>query len=288
MKRRKLVGITLIVVSILLQVGYATTSGQNTHMVNTEVFKVGFQDDPSIKHDAEMDVTAEVGKGIVTINVSNLYPGGQFEVIPSIKNSGELDATITQVQFVETQGEGYSHELFEALVGYSQGQTVSDYSAYLSDIYLGQVIKADDTLTIPLALGLDPKETGLQNERMQFSLVLQFSQKEIDNGGGENGGSGGGKDPSTETEEVDKEILEKPIVNPKEPIVNPNEEIPLPEEEIPLVEILIPEEEIDVIEKQDLETSVLPKTGGITPILVYGLGIALLGSGIMIYRKKDE
>lgn len=286
MKRRKLVGITLMVASILFQVGYATTAGQNTHTVNTEVFKVGFEDRPSIKHDAYMDVTAEVEEGIVNINVSNLYPGGRFEVIPIIKNSGELDATITEVQFVEKQGEGYSHELFEAVVGYSKGQIVDDYSAYLRDTYLGQVIEADDTLVIPLALGLDPEQTGLQDERMQFSLILQFAQEEIDTGGGENEGSGGNKDPSIETEEIDKELPEEPIL--EEPIVNPDEDITLPEEPIPGDEIPLPEEEIEVIEKQNPKGDVLPKTGGVTPVLVYGLGIALLGSGIVIYRKKDE
>lgn len=271
MKRRKLVGITLMVASILLQVGYATTAGQNTHIVSTEVFKVQFEDNPSIKYDAYMDVTAEVEKGIVSINVSNLYPGGKFEVIPIIKNSGELDATITEVQFVETQGEGYSPELFKALVGYSKDQTVGDYSAYLSNTYLGQVIEADATLAIPLELGLDPKETGFQNERTQFSLILQFAQKETGTGGGGNEVSGEEPNQSTGVEESDKDT-----------------DTGIPEEQIPVGELVVPKEEIEVIEKQSPEVSVLPKTGEIVPILVYGLGMVLLGSGIITYRKKDE
>ena len=76
---------------------------------------------------------------------------------------------------------------------------------------------------------------------------------------------------------------------PGEPVTEPvpQPEVELPDEELPGSEATTPEEDT-VIAEEPVPGGMLPKTGGVTPFLVYGLGLTLLGSGIAIYRKKDE
>lgn len=292
MKRRKLVGITLIVAAILLQVGYATTIGQIDTTVRTKEFKVDFEKSVIMANDASIEVESKVEPGKVDIVVSNLYPGGKFDVVSTARNKGEYDAEITDVELIEGQGEGLSSELFRSLVGYIDNQTVEDYNNYLKSTYMGRIVKIGEAIDIPLHMGMSIEETGLENETVEFKLVLQFEQVETDSGGGTNPGQGGDNNGDTDKVEPSKkpEIPKDQVIEPgmpeetqlealqpEEPILTPN----LDENSNP---IPTPETTTQEVSKRDI----LPKTGGVTPIIIYGLGIILLGSGIAIYKKKEE
>lgn len=288
MKRRKLVGITIIVASLLMQIGYATSAGQIGRTVSTKEMAVKFMNNPVVSHDQNIDVVTTVDEGVVNIAASNLYPGGRFSVISTIENKGEYDAVVTGIELVEKQGEGLSHELFTKLVGYQSNQSVEDYNTYLKNTYVGKAVQVGKTLDIPLVMGMAIGETGLQNQKTQFSLLIHFQQEEGTSGGGGNGGGNDSdKDPDQDTVTPDKDV-------PKQEVPILPEEMPVEEgavlpEEVPVeAEVVLPED-IPVEEELTLpKGGLLPKTGGVTPILVYGIGIALLGSGIIIYRKKDE
>ncbi len=292
MKRRKLVGITLIATSILLQVGYATSADQITNTVSTKAFKVDFEGSPVITQAEEMEVTAQVGSGVVTITANNLYPGAEFGVTPTVKNNGEYEAKVTHVELVEKTGQASSIQLLDAMADYAGYQDAEAYNTYLSDTYVGEVIGVGETLAIPIELGLKGEETGFQSTAAQFDIVFQFEQEEVDNSGGDNDSDDGddeGQEPSKpeqpdESIDIpDEEIPSGPT--PEESVTEP--EVELPDEELPGSEATTPEEDT-VIAEEPVLGSMLPKTGGVTPFLVYGLGLALLGSGIAIYRKKDE
>lgn len=317
MKKRKFIGITLIAASVLLQVGYATTAGQNLSTVNIGEFKVNFQSAKVTNQDKYMNVkvTPDSSKGTVSVDVANLYPGARFGVETVVNNSGELDATITKIEILQRSKE-YS-ELYNNLIGYVGDAQIENYNAYLKETYLGQVVKADEALTIGLEMGLSPNVTTLQNEQVQFDIRIEFGQEEPSTGGGGGGGTGGGGGgdnngggtlPDIDIETPDTELPEESIPGggielPEESI--PGEDIELAEEGIPGGGIELPEESIPggARSKSDRDTpeglielleesipggQMLPQTGGVTPTLVYGIGIALLGSGIAIYRKKDE
>lgn len=296
MKRRKLVGITLIATSILLQVGYATSADQITNTVSTKAFKVDFEGNPVITQVEEMDVTAQVGSGVVTITANNLYPGAEFGVTPTVKNNGEYEAKVTHVELVEKTGQASSIQLLDAMTDYAGYQDAEAYNTYLSDTYVGKVIGVGETLAIPIELGLKGEETGFQSTAAQFDVVFQFEQEEVGGSGGEDGGNGGDKEPTepSKPEQPDESIdipdEEVPIgPAPDEPVTEPvpQPEVELPDEELPGSEATTPEEDT-VIAEEPVPGGMLPKTGGVTPFLVYGLGLTLLGSGIAIYRKKDE
>lgn len=289
MKRRKLVGITLIATSILLQVGYATSADQITNTVSTKAFKVDFEGNPTITQTEAIDVTAQVGAGVVTITANNLYPGAEFGVTPKVKNNGEYEAKVTHVELVEKTGQVSSLELLDAMVGYAGYQDTEAYNASLSEAYVGKVIGVGETLDIPIELGLKGEETGFQNTAAQFDVVFQFEQEEAGSTDGGNGGNDSDQEPSKpeepsipdeDTDIPDEEVPVGPA--PQEPVIEPTPqpEIEVPDEELPGSEAIIPE--------QPVPGGMLPKTGGVTPFLVYGLGLALLGSGVVIYRKKDE
>lgn len=296
MKRRKLVGITLIATSILLQVGYATSAGQITNTVSTKAFKVDFEGNPVITQAEEMDVTAQVGSGVVTITANNLYPGAEFGVTPTVKNNGEYEAKVTHVELVEKTGQASSIQLLDAMTDYAGYQDAEAYNTYLSDTYVGKVIGVGETLAIPIELGIKGEEVGFQSTAAQFDVVLQFEQEEVGGSGGEDGGNGGDKEPTepSKPEQPDESIdipdEEVPIgPAPDEPVTEPvpQPEVELPDAELPGSEATTPEEDT-VIAEEPVPGGMLPKTGGVTPFLVYGLGLTLLGSGIAIYRKKDE
>lgn len=283
MKRRKLVGITIIVTSILMQIVYATSTGQMDRTVRTKELAVEFLNNPTVTHDEHIQVRTMVDKGRIDIVADNLYPGGKFGVTSTVANKGEYDAIITGVELVEKQGEGLSHELFTTLVGYEENQSIDDYNTYLHNTYVDQVIEVGEVLNVPLVMGIPMEETGLQNQATQFSLLLQFKQRE-----GGSSGSNGGNETDKEPDQ-DKVTPDKGNNIPSNEVV-PEEEITLPEDETPpVVELEMSPEEITPVEEViPSKGGLLPKTGGVTPMLMYGLGIVLLGSGIMIYRKKEE
>lgn len=296
MKRRKLVGITLIATSILLQVGYATSAGQITNTVSTKAFKVDFEGNPVINQAEEMDVTAQVRPGVVTITANNLYPGAKFGVTPTVKNNGEYEAKVTHVELVEKTGQASSIQLLDAMADYAGYQDAEAYNTYLSETYVGKVIGVGETLAIPIELGLKGEETGFQSTAAQFDIVVQFEQEEVDNSGGDNDSDDGDDEdqepskPEQPDESIDIPDEEVPIgPAPDEPVTEPapQPEVELPDEELPGSEATTPEEDT-VIAEEPVPGGMLPKTGGVTPFLVYGLGLTLLGSGIAIYRKKDE
>ena len=60
MKRRKLVGITIIIASILMQISYAASVGQINRTISTKELAVKFLNNPVVSHDQNIEVFTTV------------------------------------------------------------------------------------------------------------------------------------------------------------------------------------------------------------------------------------
>ncbi|MGI6627019.1 MAG: SpaA isopeptide-forming pilin-related protein [Bacillota bacterium] len=58
-------------------------------------------------------------------------------------------------------------------------------------------------------------------------------------------------------------------------------EVELPDEELPLVE-----PDIEIIDDQEIPLAALPTTGGVAPGILYGIGMLLTGTGVVIKKKR--
>ena len=279
MKRKRWLGLCLILSSLLLQVGYATTTTMET-VHYTDNFSICITDVKVKEQSSQVEVNLNQdseGK-VVNIQVNNLYPGAQFRIGSSITNKGSIDGKITAIQ-LEQVGEvtDASTQLYNALSGYGAGGEVyygsEEYENYLIETYEGKVIKPNESLDLEFGIRLDESLADLQNEQTEFQLTFEFAQDIPDEGK---------PDEGKPDENIPDEVI------PGWPIEEGNlEEIELPDEAVPEG----PAEEPDNKQPQDtleiLSPSKLPQTGGVTPFLVYGVGIVMLGSGLILYKKKE-
>ena len=284
MKMKQWLGLCLILSSLLLQVGYATTTTMET-VRYTDNFSICITD-VKVKEQSpqvEVNLNQDPEGKVVNIQVNNLYPGAQFRIGSSITNKGSIEGKITAIQ-LEQVGEvtDASTRLYKALSGYGDGGEVyhgsEQYEAYLIGKYEGKVIKPSESLDLEFGMLLDESLADLQNEQTEFQLTFEFAQ-DIP---GEGKPDGGKPDEDKPDENIPDEAI------PGWPIEKDNlEEIELPDEAVPEG----PAEDPDNKRPQDtpeaLSPSKLPQTGGVTPFLVYGVGIVMLGSGLILYKKKE-
>ena len=294
MKMKQWLGLCLILSSLLLQVGYATTTTMET-VRYTDNFSICITD-VKVKEQSpqvEVNLNQDPEGKVVNIQVNNLYPGAQFRIGSSITNKGSIEGKITAIQ-LEQVGEvtDASTRLYKALSGYGDGGEVyhgsEQYEAYLIGKYEGKVIKPSESLDLEFGMLLDESLADLQNEQTEFQLTFEFAQDIPGEGKPDGGKPDGGKPDGGKPDEdkPDENIPDEAI--PGWPIEKDNlEEIELPDEAVPEG----PAEDPDNKRPQDtpeaLSPSKLPQTGGVTPFLVYGVGIVMLGSGLILYKKKE-
>lgn len=299
MKMKQWLGLCLILSSLLLQVGYATTRTMET-VRYTDNFSICITD-VKVKEQSpqvEVNLNQDPEGKVVNIQVNNLYPGAQFRIGSSITNKGSIDGKITAIQ-LEQVGKvtDASTRLYKALSGYGAGGEVyygsEQYEAYLIENYEGKVIKPSESLDLEFGMLLDESLADLQNEQTEFQLTFEFAQ-DIPGEGKPDGGKPDGGKPDEGKPDGGKPDEGKPDEN------IPDETIPGgPTEEGNLEEIEIPDEAVPEGPAKDPDTkkpqdtseasspSKLPQTGGVTPFLVYGVGIVMLSSGLILYRKKE-
>jgi len=266
MKKNKLLGMVLIISALLLQVGYAQTIAiaSEAGTANVDGYHVQFNE---VTYEASKYVTVDAvptnnGRS-VAINVSNLYPGANFTLTSNIQNQGTKPIKIIGVKVLPTNMEGKDDFI---LNGYDIANNVvvggiEGYSTYLTNQYLNQQLLINQI--IPLTLKMEMKEvaTELQSQSVGFELQVNFEQL------AEIGQTGGGS-----TTPVYGNIPDEIV---------PGGKINIPDEIIPDGETNIPDEIVP-------GGGVLPKTGGVAAIIVYIIGITMLGSGVMLYRKKEK
>ena len=289
MKRKRWLGLCLILSSLLLQVGYATTTTMET-VHYTDNFSICITDIKVKEQSSQVEVNLNQdseGK-VVNIQVNNLYPGAQFRIGSSITNKGSIDGKITAIQ-LEQVGEvtDASTQLYNALSGYGAGGEVyygsEEYENYLIETYEGKVIKPNESLDLEFGIRLDESLADLQNEQTEFQLTFEFAQDIPDEGKPDEGKPDEGKpDEGKPDEDIPDEAI------PGWPIEEGNlEEIELPDEAVPEGPAEDPYNEKPQDTSEASSPLKLPQTGGVTPFLVYGVGIVMLGSGLILYKKKE-
>lgn len=294
MKMKQWLGLCLILSSLLLQVGYATTTTMET-VRYTDNFSICITD-VKVKEQSpqvEVNLNQDPEGKVVNIQVNNLYPGAQFRIGSSITNKGSIDGKITAIQ-LEQVGKvtDASTRLYKALSGYGAGGEVyygsEQYEAYLIENYEGKVIKPSESLDLEFGMLLDESLEDLQNEQTEFQLTFEFAQDIPGEGKPDGGKPDGGKPDEGKPDggKPDENIPDETI--PGGPTEEGNlEEIEIPDEAVPEG----PAKDPDTKKPQDTSEasspSKLPQTGGVTPFLVYGVGIVMLSSGLILYKKKE-
>lgn len=294
MKMKQWLGLCLILSSLLLQVGYATTTTMET-VRYTDNFSICITD-VKVKEQSpqvEVNLNQDPEGKVVNIQVNNLYPGAQFRIGSSITNKGSIDGKITAIQ-LEQVGKvtDASTRLYKALSGYGAGGEVyygsEQYEAYLIENYEGKVIKPSESLDLEFGMLLDESLEDLQNEQTEFQLTFEFAQDIPDAGKPDGGKPDGGKPDEGKPDEdkPDENIPDEAI--PGGPTEEGNlEEIELPDEAVPEGPAKDPDNKKPQDTPEASSPSKLPQTGGVTPFLVYGVGIVMLGSGLILYKKKE-
>ena len=323
MKTSKLLGLTLILSSLFLQVGYATTTTMET-VNQTSHFDMGLLPAEVQEASEEIDVKViEDSKGkVINIEVSNLYPGAKFHIKSAIQNRGSIAGKITDVEFKQTGDiTPESTKLFNALKGYDEKGEVYEhaqaYEAYFIENYEGKVLHPNETLELNFAMMFD-KSTGdfkhphaLKGLETNFQLAFTFEQ-DYTQGGGEEKPDPDKPDtdkPDTEKPDTDKPDTDKPdsdISDVEIPDGNisgsgtPDVEKPdsntsgsgIPDIEVPDGGVSgsgTPDTDVPDSEKPEHQANLgnqLPQTGGVNPYIVYSIGLMMLGSGVMLYKKK--
>ena len=299
MKMKQWLGLCLILSSLLLQVGYATTTTMET-VRYTDNFSICITD-VKVKEQSpqvEVNLNQDPEGKVVNIQVNNLYPGAQFRIGSCITNKGSIDGKITAIQ-LEQVGKvtDASTRLYKALSGYGAGGEVyygsEQYEAYLIENYEGKVIKPSESLDLEFGMLLDESLEDLQNEQTEFQLTFEFAQ-DIPDAGKPDGGKPDGGKPDEGKPDEGKPDEDKPDENipdeaiPGGPTEEGNlEEIELPDEAVPEGPAKDPDNKKPQDTPEASSPSKLPQTGGVTPFLVYGVGIVMLGSGLILYKKKE-
>lgn len=300
-KKSKLIGLVLMISAILLQVGYASTVNI-VGVAGTEDYRIEMESEAGESSEyVNVNLKADENKGgVVLVDVGNLYPGAYFTVISHIKNVGKKDVRFksADIKCLDEQNKA----LYDNLVFYDDKGTVmslENYKAYLNTRHQENKFKVGENEQLALRMGLSPEVTNLENTKTSFLIEILYEQeKEVIVDPGEGGGSGGGGGgssgggPGTPGTIITPPTPSIPI-NPANP-----EEIQIPEEMTPAgpvvadgTEETAPQqpEEIDVPEEVIPQgPAKLPKTGGMSSLFVYALGLTMLGGGISIYRKGKK
>lgn len=292
MKKRRIIGIILMITSLLLQVSYAAVYHFDPGVVvgsqeyNVVINKVDIQtenDYVEVKNTEATDTT-------LGFSIQNLYPGASFKIIPTIKNYGSRAVKVTSAKVVVSEAEDTNTGLISLLRGKDekgQNVTISDYNAYLAKNIKGQVLNSGEEKVLTLSLGIDTLEKNMKDLTSNFKIVFEFEQKEVVTPSPSPSSSSSPSSPSSssspstniEDENIPGNSIEEPIIDetpetPEIPAVTPVPNQTIEDEEVPAAPVA--------------EEGKLPKTGGIAAMIVYVVGIVMLVCGIWLYRKKNS
>lgn len=298
MKIKRLLGGTLIMSSLLLPIGYAASFPTPIAIVSNERYEAGFEtiDFEILGEEQYISVTKGTSSGnSVQFSISNLYPGAGFKMKPLIRNYGSESIKLSGITLECIGGD---QAFFNLLQGYDEAGKaldVGDYNQYLTQQVKGKVLKASETTELVLSMELSSTIIELKETGMEFRLSVAFEQAEVD-------------PTPTPTSTSTPETTPIPSSTP-EPTSTPTQVVPeetvpggtatevVPEEgvpggkviEQPKVEI-IPDEQVPAGATEDahITKGKLPKTGGIGTGIIYAVATGLLGTGIILCRKKEN
>lgn len=289
MKKRRVIGIILIIMSLLLQVSYAAVYNlDTTTMIGSKEYNMAFEKIEITTNNQYIDVSQLSGtETALAFSVKNLYPGASFTIKPTVKNWGSKAVKVTDV-IVVLKNQDSSDELAGLLRGYdANGNSLSldDYNAYLKQYVQNTILNSGETQNLSLSLGLDHEQQQMQELKTEFSVILKFKQNEEEVVPVPTSSS------SPDSSEPSNTL--SPVIEDEEVPGNPTEdEQTIEDEEVPATPVItdptveVEDEEIPLSPVVEKET-VLPKTGGIATPIVFIIGIAILICGVLLARKKE-
>lgn len=293
MKKRRVLGIVLIIFSLLLQVSYAAVYNQDTtSVIGSEEYNMAFEKVEITTENEYIDVKqVENTATTLAFNISNLYPGASFKITPTIKNFGRKATKIDSIKVVLLEQQDSGKELAELLRGYDDNGNSMDletYNTYLKEHVQHKVLASGKTQEVTLSLGLNAIEKAMQNLTTSFRVILEFSQDEKDTPT-----SRPSNTPSSSSTEIDdKEVPGNPIEEKQGPEAPVNDEAIIEDEEVPAdsipePDVEIEDEEIPLAPVNTPQENNLPKTGGIAAGIVSVIGIVIFICGIFLCKKKE-
>lgn len=301
MKKRRLLGVAFIISSLLLPIGYATSFDMPIAVVSNERYEAGFEkiDFDIVGEEEYIKVEkSQVGSNSVSFSISNIYPGASFTMKPIIKNYGTDTIKLSSLTVGYLGGD---ENFFSYLKGHDETGKVLDLDAY--NEYLTQKVKevqlqANETTALTLSMGLDSSITNLKNTQSAFKLTVAFEQVEpVPTQTPTPTETPTPPETPTPTETPVPTQTPSPVETPA-PTLVPIEVVEEPVPGGPASEVITEEPSVEAIEEEsvpgskvkevDLVKGKLPKTGGIGVGLIYIAAAGLLGSGIILCRKKEK
>lgn len=293
MKKRRLLGVALIISSLFFPIGYATSFDIPIAVASNERYEAGFEkiDFDIVGEEQYIKIEkSQMDSSSVSFSVSNLYPGASFKMKPIIKNYGTDPIKLSSLTVAYLDGD---KTFFSFLKGYDETGKVLDldaYNQYLTQKVKEVQLKANETIPLTLSMGLDSSITDFKNTQSAFKLTVTFEQVE--------------PVPTetqtpvpTQTPTPVETSVPTPTITPV-PTLVPIEIIEEPVPGGPASEVITEEPSVEIIEEEavpgdkveevNLSEGELPKTGGIGGGFIYIASIGLLGTGIILCRKKEK
>ena len=202
MKKTRFLALTLIVAMMLMGAGYAYWSESMTisNTINTGELNFEFSSPTAKQEKLKSYATAKVDPNNnkrLNVTWNNTSPGAYFEFITKVKNTGSIDAGITNFQITGIDKEFAKHVYLAYVLVYRDGHEPNRINLYMPYNEFDDVMKfvlskhsefshidlqADETIKLEFGLYLDHDATEEQireNGRFTFDItadVLQINE----------------------------------------------------------------------------------------------------------------
>lgn len=306
MKIHHLIGIVLIGSACLLPVSYATILNNPHTIISKDQYQATIETVNCRSIFTENYITfqtKEINANSAVIRVNNLYPGAVFEIEPLIKNTGMAPI---KLKGVEIQYQSGNEQLWRTFQGYTQENSflsIDAYNGYLTTLAKEKVLNSKETLQLPMALGIPSAVKDLVHTQVSFSVTILFEQA-INQQNNQNG-NGHQEIEGTEEDIKEIEIPKEEIFYP--PITGESTMQEVPEENVLGIihgEQKDEEQLLDATKENEKEENKgiftpykknhahnkgeLPKTGGISILIIWAIAIVLFLVGLLLIVKKDK
>lgn len=292
MNIRKIIAFCMIILSVFLQVSYAVGNSEQVN-ASSDKFRVRFTN-------IQYNISDEFGLANISVGskndtaieviVDNIYPGIYYNVNASLENIGTQSIKVTNINLISKIENKENDKLYDMIVGFNDENIklkLDNYINFLHSKYAGKIIKANESLAINLAMGMDEDITDLENTSCEYEIIINFEQVEDDdegnddddNGNGNGGDDDNGNNPGNNDNEEnkDKDSEDKPI--------NTEDENTTENTEVDATQLsLTGEESANTISIMNI----LPKAGEKLPISMYITGLALMLGGIYLLKKEKK
>lgn len=216
--------------------------------------------------------------GSMLINEDNVYPGWSKEYTLRVKNSGSDARYTVGADFVYDKSDGQPSLADVLSLKIVKNGTAVNYR--LTDL-IGKplqditIIKAGNTHTFPLVLSMD-ESAGNEYERLTLNVELTITAEPLyydKHDDPYDGGNGGTK----------VVVTPQPTPTPTPTPTPVPVEAPVIIEDLPVPEGPLPDRGAE-------EDAVLPQTGGVPAVIIFGMGVLLILTGycLRFMQKKAD